>query len=79
MNDRRLITSTAKHRFHALFRQGCMIYNLIPAMPEGRTSRLIPRFSSMLQKQPLFAERFWADLTNEGNHGRADCSGRYFR
>jgi hypothetical protein len=28
--DRQLRTSTAKRRVHSLFRQGCLLYDLIP-------------------------------------------------
>ncbi len=45
----------AKRRVHSLFRQGCMLYDLIPTMPEIRLRPLMRRFSQMLQDQPLFA------------------------
>ncbi len=32
--DRSLRTSTIKRRVHSLFRQGCLLYDLIPNMPE---------------------------------------------
>jgi hypothetical protein len=32
--DRTLKTNTSKRREHSLFRQGCMVYDLIPTMPE---------------------------------------------
>jgi hypothetical protein len=56
--DRRLKTNTAKRRVHSLFRQGCMLYDLIPAMPETRLRPLMQRFSQMLQDQPLFTDVF---------------------
>ena len=56
--DRMLKTNTAKRRVHSLFRQGCMLYDLIPAMPETRLRPLMQRFSQMLQNQPLFADVF---------------------
>src|SRR5271168_1851933 len=34
--DRHLKVNTAKRRTHSLFRQGCMLYELIPNMPEAR-------------------------------------------
>ncbi len=43
--DRQLRTSTAKRRVHSLFRQGCLLYELIPNMPDERTAaphRAIP-------------------------------------
>jgi hypothetical protein len=56
--DRMLKTNTAKRRVHSLFRQGCMLYDLIPTMPETRLRPLVRRFSLMLQQQPLFADVF---------------------
>jgi hypothetical protein len=32
--DKTLKTNTSKRREHSLFRQGCMVYDLIPTMPE---------------------------------------------
>ena len=57
-HDRMLNTNTAKRRVHSLFRQGCMLYDLIPTMPETRLRPLAQRFSQMLQDQPLFADVF---------------------
>jgi hypothetical protein len=54
--DRMLKTNTAKRRVHSLFRQGCMLYDLIPTMPETRLRPLTQRFAQMLQNQPLFAD-----------------------
>jgi len=56
--DRMLKTNTAKRRVHSLFRQGCMLYDLIPTMPEARLRPLMQRFTQMLQDQPLFADVF---------------------
>jgi hypothetical protein len=56
--DRMLKTNTAKRRVHSLFRQGCILYDLIPAMPETRLRPLMQHFSRMLQDQPLFADVF---------------------
>jgi len=56
--DRMLKTNTAKRRVHSLFRQGCMLYDLIPMIPEDRLRPLMQRFSLMLQEQPLFADVF---------------------
>jgi len=39
--DRHLKVNTAKHRTHSLFRQGCMLYELIPNMPEVRLRPLV--------------------------------------
>jgi hypothetical protein len=56
--DRMLKTNTVKRRVHSLFRQGCMLYDLIPTMPDARLLPLMQRFSLMLQDQPLFADVF---------------------
>jgi hypothetical protein len=45
---------------HSLFRQGCILYDLIPAMPEARLRPLMQRFAQMLREQPLFADIFGA-------------------
>jgi Transposase DDE domain len=56
--DRMLKANTAKRRVHSLFRQGCMLYDLIPTMREDWLRPLMQRFSDMLQQQPLFADVF---------------------
>ena len=56
--DRMLKTNTVKRRVHSLFRQGCLLYDLIPNMSENRLGPLMQRFSLMLQQQPLFADVF---------------------
>ena len=53
--DRHLKVNTAKRRTHSLFRQGCMLYDLIPTMPEARLRPLIETFLTMLQNRPLTA------------------------
>ena len=53
--DRYLKSNTSKHRTHSLFRQGAMLYDLIPMMPESRLRPLIERFASMLLELPMFA------------------------
>ena len=58
--DRLLKTNTAKRRIHSLFRQGCMLYDLIPTMPEHRLRPLIERFAEMLAAQPCSLETFGA-------------------
>jgi DDE family transposase len=42
--DRHLKVNTSKRRTHSLFRQGCLLYDLIPNMPEARLRPLIDRF-----------------------------------
>ena len=54
--DRLLKTNTAKRRVHSLFRQGCMLYDLIPTMPEARLRPLMECFGALLEKQPLFTK-----------------------
>lgn len=56
--DRHLKSNTAKRRTHSLFRQGCMLYALIPTMPEPRLRPLIEQFAAMLVEQPVFADTF---------------------
>ena len=56
--DRMLKTNTVKRRVHSLFRQGCMLYDLMPTMREEWLAPLMQRFSLMLQQQPLFADVF---------------------
>ena len=56
--DRMLKTNTAKRRVHSLFRQGCMLYDLIPTMREEWLGPLMQRFSQMLNQQPLFTDVF---------------------
>jgi hypothetical protein len=56
--DRLLKSNTSKRRTHSLFRQGCMLYDLIPTMPEQRLAPLIERFAAMLSEQKVFADTF---------------------
>ena len=58
--DRHLKANTAQHRTHSLFRQGCMLYDLIPTMPQSRLRPLMETFTAMLDAQPLFAKVFGA-------------------
>ena len=52
--DRQLKSNTSKKRTHSLFRQGCMLYELIPNMPEHRLLPLMQRFAEMLAQSGLF-------------------------
>jgi hypothetical protein len=56
--DRQLRTSTAKRRVHSLFRQGCLLYDLIPNMPEERLRPLIEKYQDLLGQNATFAEAF---------------------
>ena len=53
--DRHLKSNTSKQRTHSLFRQGAMLYELIPMMPEPRLRPLVERFGAMLLEIPAFA------------------------
>jgi hypothetical protein len=52
--DRLLKSNTAKTRTHSLFRQGCMLYELIPTMPEHRLSPLMARFAEIISQCKAF-------------------------
>ena len=56
--DRMLKANTAKRRVHSLFRQGCILYDLLPTMRADWLGPLMRRFSEMLLEQPLFADVF---------------------
>jgi hypothetical protein len=56
--DRHLKSNTIKRRTHSLFRQGCMLYELIPNMPEHRLLPLVERFAAMIAELPVFANTF---------------------
>ena len=56
--DRLLKSNTVKKRTHSLFRQGFMLYELIPNMPTERLRPLMERFSEMRNKQRVFKEVF---------------------
>jgi hypothetical protein len=56
--DRHLKTNTTKRRTHSLLRQGSMLYELMPNMPEHRLLPLVEQFSQMLLNQQAFAQMF---------------------
>jgi Transposase DDE domain len=56
--DRHLKSNTVKTRTHSLFRQGCMLYDLIPNMPEHRLTPLINRYAEILQQSRVVTETF---------------------
>src|ERR1700689_259072 len=56
--DRLLRTSTVKRRVHSLFRQGCLLYDLIPNMPEPRLRPLIERYQEFLNQNRTFSDTF---------------------
>ncbi len=57
---RHLKSNTTKRRTHSLFRQGSMLYKLIPTMPEHRLRPLIEEFALMLAAQQVFSHMFGA-------------------
>ncbi len=56
--DRLLRTSTVKRRVHSLFRQGCLLYGLIPNMPEQRLRPLVAKYEELLRQNRVFTETF---------------------
>src|ERR1700674_2749870 len=56
--DRHLKSNTAKHRTHSLFRQGCMLYELIPTMPEPRLRPLMQRFGQIVMQNSALTQTF---------------------
>jgi hypothetical protein len=58
--DRLLKPNTPEARTHSLFRQGCMLYELIPTKPEHRLKPLMERFA---HAAVLGAQEFLIALT----------------
>jgi hypothetical protein len=56
--DRHLKSNTVKTRSHSLFRQGCMLYDLIPNMPENRRKPLVERYAELLHQSRVVSETF---------------------
>ena len=56
--DRHLKSNTVKTRTHSLFRQGAMLYDLIPTMPEHRLRPLMERYAEFLQQSRVVTETF---------------------
>ena len=56
--DRLLKSNTSKTRTHSLFRQGCMLYELIPNMPELRLTPLIEAFAKAVSTAAEFSDLF---------------------
>ena len=52
--DRLLKSNTSKTRTHSLFRQGSMLYDLIPTMPEHRLAPLMQAFAEALSNASWF-------------------------
>jgi hypothetical protein len=56
--DRLLKSNTSKTRSHSLFRQGCMLYELIPNMPEHRLAPLMAAFAQAVAQASTFSGLF---------------------
>jgi hypothetical protein len=56
--DRLLKSNTSKRRTHSLFRQGCLLYDLIPTMPEFRLRPLAARYNELLAQNPICTQTF---------------------
>ena len=56
--DRYLKANTVKKRTHSLFRQGLMLYDLIPNMPAERLLPIMQCFGEMLLQHQTFSAVF---------------------
>jgi hypothetical protein len=56
--DRYLKSNTAKHRTHSLFNQGCMLYEMIPNMPDKRLVPLMEKYGELLMQFKVFSDAF---------------------
>jgi hypothetical protein len=56
--DRLLKSNTSKTRSHSLFRQGCMLYELIANMPEHRLAPLMTAFATTVSEASAFSNSF---------------------
>jgi hypothetical protein len=56
--DRQLRTSTAKRRVHSLLRQGCLLYELIPNMPEQWLRTLLNKYLELPSQETTFIQTF---------------------
>jgi hypothetical protein len=56
--DRMLRANTAKYRTHSLFRQGCMLFDLLANMRSDKKRRLLYRFGKLMQEQPFCSQAF---------------------
>jgi hypothetical protein len=56
--DRLLKSNTSKTRTHSLFRQGWMLYELIPNMPEHRLTTLMAAFAKAVSQASTFSGLF---------------------
>ena len=51
--DRYLKTNTVKKTTHSLFRQGCMVYDLLPNMPGRWPMPIMQSLAQSIQEQAL--------------------------
>ena len=58
--DHHLKANTLKYRTHSLFRQGCLLYDLIPNMPTERLKPLMQRFAEFMRQHRTFSDVFCA-------------------
>jgi hypothetical protein len=56
--DRLLKSNTSKRRTHSLFRQGCLLYDLIPNMPDCRLRPLVAKYAELLRQNNAFTATF---------------------
>jgi Transposase DDE domain len=56
--DRMLKANTVKRRTHSLFRQGCMLYDWLPKMPDRYIVPLMHAFAQNLQRHHALAVVF---------------------
>lgn len=56
--DRWLKANTVKTRTHSLFRQGCMLYDLLPTLRDDLFEPLMQRFADMIFEHTVFSEVF---------------------
>ena len=54
--DRYLKTNTVKKRTHSLFRQGCMIYDLLPNMPDKWLIPIMQSFAQLIDEHDTFED-----------------------
>ena len=66
--DRMLKSNTAKRRVHSLFRQGCMLYDLIPTMRDEWLGPADAALLTIVARTTALRGRFRAGLKYEGSH-----------
>ena len=74
--DRQLKSNTSKTRTHSLFRQGCMLYDLIPNMPEHRLAPLMAKFAAVVSNAPEFGKVFAEAEMRGMSEGQLSKTGR---